>query len=123
MTSAELTTKEEDDLTLPTNFFTKTIAVTIAIIVIMMVASYLIESFIDSRIPQGGPAFWKQAEQKLYSLADEQDLPLEKKQQIIKALNKLALKYQPYLEALTTPPPKQVSDSTKKSNITPLQER
>jgi hypothetical protein len=39
-------------------------------------------------------------ELKLYRLADEPDLPPEKKKKIVDALRKLSTKYRPYFEAL-----------------------
>ena len=49
---------------------------------------------------KGGPAFWGRIETKLYSLADEPDLPPEKKKKIVDALHKLSIKYKPYVDAL-----------------------
>jgi hypothetical protein len=53
---------------------------------------------------QGGRAFWKTAEEKLYKLADEPDLPPEKKAKIVNALTKLSIKYKPYIDAISGKP-------------------
>jgi hypothetical protein len=53
----------------------------------------------------GGRKFWTMTEAKLYKLADEPDLPPEQKEKIVKALQKLAAKYRPYINALSEPPP------------------
>jgi hypothetical protein len=51
----------------------------------------------------GGRAFWTAAEKKLYRLADEKDLPAEKKARVLAALRRIGQRYAPYLEALTQP--------------------
>jgi|ERR1700716_4266154 len=51
----------------------------------------------------GGPAFWTAVEKKLYKLADEKDLPADKKARILAALRRVGQKYGPYLEALSQP--------------------
>jgi hypothetical protein len=52
---------------------------------------------------KGGPAFWTAVEKKLYRLADEKDLPAEKKARVLAALRRIGLRYAPYLEALSQP--------------------
>jgi hypothetical protein len=47
------------------------------------------------------PAFWGRIETKLYSLADEPDLPPEKKKKIMDALHRLSIKYKPHVDALS----------------------
>jgi hypothetical protein len=49
---------------------------------------------------KGGGAFWRDAEIKLYKLADEPDLSPEKKARILAALKKISNKYKPYFDAL-----------------------
>jgi hypothetical protein len=86
-------------------FSAKVAIVTVAILVILYGAGQLIAFQIESQTEQlallkGGPAFWERVEGKLYRLADEPDLPPEKKQKIINALRKLSAKYKPYLDAV-----------------------
>jgi hypothetical protein len=69
--------------------------------------SYIFSSLDDvTNTPglQGGPAFWSAVEGKLYKLADAPDLPPERKDKIIKALQKLSAKYHPYIDALSEAP-------------------
>ena len=106
MSSVESTSQEERELTPLQVFLTKALIVTAAAFGVLFFASYLVESFVDSRseqikILQGGPAFWSEVERKLYSLADEPDLPPEKKKKIVDALSRLSTKYRPYVDALT----------------------
>jgi hypothetical protein len=85
-------------------FFIKVGAVLTAVLIFFFVAAaFLKPAFRRLEILRGGPAFWAQVERKLYSLADEPDLPEEKKTQIIRALEKVSHKYQPYIEALSKP--------------------
>jgi hypothetical protein len=51
----------------------------------------------------GGSAFWTALEQKLYRIADEKDLPAEKKARILAALRRIGQRYAPYLDALSQP--------------------
>jgi hypothetical protein len=60
----------------------------------------------DVTFLQGGHAFWQRAEEKLYRLADEPDLPEPKKAKIIAALRKLSDRYRPYIDALEGAPRK-----------------
>jgi hypothetical protein len=67
---------------------------------------YAVAGYIQSRIEsitlfKGGPAFWAQVEKKLHSLADEPDLPDQKKAEIIAIVKKLSSKYRPYIDALS----------------------
>ena len=69
---------------------------------------YAVAAYVQSRIEnvmlfKGGPVFWAQVEKKLYSLADEPDLPDQKKAQVIETLKKLSAKYRPYIDALSRP--------------------
>jgi hypothetical protein len=85
-------------------FLIKLAAVTGAVF-FLLVATYL---FLSSQVEdlaflKGGHAFWQNAEEKLYKLADEPDLPEPKKAKIIAALRKLADKYRPYINALEGP--------------------
>jgi hypothetical protein len=85
-------------------FLIKLAAVTGAVF-FLMVAAYLFLSSQaeDLAFLKGGHAFWEKAEEKLYKLADEPDLPEPKKAKIIAALRKLADKYRPYIDALEGP--------------------
>lgn len=58
-----------------------------------------VEAQLDRLALKGGPAFWGTMEAKLYALADAPDLPPEKKKKIIDAIQKLSVKYKPYLDA------------------------
>jgi hypothetical protein len=102
----DLTTAESKPLSPLQIFFVKVAIVTAAIVAILYCASYFFESFIASKADQltilkGGPAFWERIETKLYSLADEPDLPPEKKKKIVDALHRLSIKYKPYVDALS----------------------
>jgi hypothetical protein len=52
---------------------------------------------------KGGSGFWTAAEKRLYALADQEDLPPEKKAKILAAIKKVSARYRPYLEAAETP--------------------
>ena len=86
-------------------FCMKVVVVTAAAVVIFYVADLLIESSIrrqaeSLQILKGGPAFWGNAEKRLFAVADEPDISPEKKKKILDALRKLSSKYKPYLDAL-----------------------
>jgi hypothetical protein len=105
MTEAELETVKVHELSPLQIFFAKVGAVTAAILIILYAAGYFLSSFIEStaeplQVLKGGPAFWGTVEHKLYRLADEPDLPPEKKKKIVDALRRLSNKYKPYFEAL-----------------------
>lgn len=83
-------------------FFIKLFGVTAALLIACSWTISSIKSAIeDSPMLRGGPAFWDTVENRLYALADEKDLPAERKAKIIEALKKLSAKYAPYVEALT----------------------
>jgi hypothetical protein len=93
-------------------FAMKVAIVTVAILVILFGASQFMTSAIEDQKEQlaflkGGPAFWEKVEGKLYKLADEPDLPAEKKQKIINSLRKLSAKFKPYLDAVAGEPAQQ----------------
>ena len=48
-----------------------------------------------------GSDFWGKVEEQIYKIADEPDLPEEKREKIINALKKISKKYQPYINALS----------------------
>jgi len=85
-------------------FFIKLAAVLIAIVIVLVVAAHLVEAKINEAAARfkGGPVFWAQVEKKLYALADEPDLPEQRKAQIIRALEKLSAKYRPYVDAVVS---------------------
>lgn len=99
-------------------FFLKTSIVTAAVAVLVMFSTWCVTSSIqdlaDLPAIKGGPVFWGIIENKLYKLADEPDLPTQKKEKIIKALSKLSARYHPYLEALFQPPAKPQLPATEK---------
>jgi hypothetical protein len=102
----DLITAEAKPLSPLQIFFVKVAIITAAIIAILYCTSYFFESFIASKVDQltflkGGPAFWEKIETKLYSLADDPDVPPEKKKKIIDALHRLSIKYKPYVDALS----------------------
>lgn len=111
MSSVEVTAQQEaKKSTQLGDFLLKTTMVTVAALVVLFGATFAVSSLIEGYAEplKGGPAFWEVVERKLYALADEPDLPPQKKAKIIKALNKLSTKYHPYLEALAASP-KQLS--------------
>jgi hypothetical protein len=102
---SDLMVAEDRPMTPLQIFFAKVAIVTIAILVILYGIGYFVTSYIESqteaiKILKGGPAFWSLMETKLYRMADEPDLPPEKKKKIIDALRKLSTKYRPYFEAV-----------------------
>ena len=69
---------------------------------------YSVATYVQSRIEsvelfKGGPVFWAQVEKKLVSLADERDLPDQKRTEVIAMLRRLSSKYRPYIDALSQP--------------------
>jgi hypothetical protein len=103
--SDDLMVAEDKPLSPLQIFFAKVAIVTIAILVILYGIGYFVTSYLESqtesiRILKGGPAFWGLMETKLYRLADEPDLPPEKKKKIVDALRKLSTKYKPYFDAV-----------------------
>ena len=78
------------------------------VLIAALVFFYAVAAYVQSRIEsvalfKGGPVFWAQVEKKLYSLADEPDLPDQKKAQVIEMLKRLSAKYRPYIDALSRP--------------------
>jgi hypothetical protein len=105
MSDSELMVAEDKPLSQLQVFFAKVAIVTAAILIILYGIGYFISSALEGqteslKILKGGPAFWGLVELKLYRLADEPDLPPEKKKKIVDALRKLSTKYKPYFEAL-----------------------
>jgi hypothetical protein len=91
-------------------FFIKVATIFFATLTLLWLSAWYVSSSIEDLLGdlKGGPVFWSMVELKLYRLADEPDMPPEKKEKLLKALNKLSVKYHPYLEALFPPtPPKQ----------------
>jgi hypothetical protein len=88
-------------------FLIKVAAVTAAVFFLMVAAYLFVTSQAeDLTVLKGGHAFWEMAEDKLYRLADQPDLPEQKKAKIIAALRKLSERYRPYIDALEAPPRK-----------------
>jgi hypothetical protein len=103
--SDDLMVAEDKPLSPLQIFFAKVAIITIAILAILYGIGYFVTSYIESqtetiRILKGGPAFWGLMETKLYRMADEPDLPPERKKKIVDALRKLSTKYRPYFEAV-----------------------
>ena len=104
MSDAELTV-DDKPLSPIQIFCMKVVIVTAAVLAIFYFADLVIESSIrrqaeSLQILKGGPAFWRNAEEKLFALADEPDISPEKKKKILDALRKLSSKYKPYFDAL-----------------------
>lgn len=119
---------QDEDFTLSPlhTFLAKVAIVTGAFLIVAYFVSSLTVSFANSQMDRitmeinklglkGGPAFWSAVETKLYALADAPDLPPERKQKIIDAIQKLSVKYKPYVDAFaqdgapaTRPEPAQV---------------
>jgi hypothetical protein len=96
-------------------FIVKVGIVLTALLVFVFVSGTYIQHQIDNSTIHGGAIFWKAAEEKLLDLADEPDLPPDKKAKIIAALRKLSVKYSPYIEAIVPQPdPRTVSTATAK---------
>jgi hypothetical protein len=104
--------EQEQDFSLSPlqTFFAKVAIVTGAFLIAAYFVSALAVSFATSQMEKvaeqldrlalkGGPAFWGSMETKLYALADAPDLPPEKKKKIIDAIQKLSVKYKPYVDA------------------------
>ena len=101
---SDVETKARRSLTDLEKFVVKLALVLIAALVFLYAVAAYVQSRIESvTLFKGGPVFWAQVEKKLYSLADEPDLPDQKKAQIVKALEKLSTKYRPYIDAIAPP--------------------
>jgi hypothetical protein len=101
---SDVETKARRSLTDLEKFVVKLVLVLIAALVFFYAVAAYVQSRIESvALFKGGPVFWEQVEKKLYSLADEPDLPDQKKVQIVKALEKLSTKYRPYIDAIAPP--------------------
>jgi hypothetical protein len=105
MSTENMASTERKELSPLETFFVKAGVVTAAIVITLYFAIDFLEGFVERKAEQlavlkGGKAFWVTMEQKLYTLADEPDLPPERKQKILDALRRLSSKYKPYLEAL-----------------------
>jgi hypothetical protein len=86
-------------------FLVKLGATTCAAILFFYVVFSLVAGFVQEKMDQlailkGGADFWITAEAKLYKLASADDIPPEKKAQIISALRTLSQRYKPYIDAL-----------------------
>jgi hypothetical protein len=92
-------------------FIRKVAVVSVAGLVVMYISvsyfCFAFEDFLTSRPALNGDHILSLLELKLDKLADEPDLPPERKAKIIKALTKLSMKYHPYLDALISPSPKE----------------
>ena len=101
---SDVETKARRSLTDLEKFVVKLVLVLIAALVFFYAVAAYVQSRIESvALFRGGPVFWAQVENKLYSLADAPDLPDQKKDQIVKALEKLSSKYRPYINAIAPP--------------------
>jgi Tfp pilus assembly protein PilN len=105
MSEGDPTQEERTELSPLEMFVVKVGVVTIAIVVVLYAGLYFLQSFTEQKMQQfaflkGGSAFWNVMEEKLITMADEPDLPAERKQKIIDALHRLSIKYGPYLQAL-----------------------
>jgi hypothetical protein len=105
MSDDDLITSDRKELSPIQIFFVKVVVITAAIVVALYFAGYFLQAAIASKAEQltflkGGPVFWEQMERELYTFADQPDMPAEKKQKIIDALRKIAVKYKPFVDAL-----------------------
>jgi hypothetical protein len=105
MSDDDLITAEQKELSPLQIFFVKAVIITAAIIAVLWCSAYFLQAAIATKAEQltflkGGPVFWEQMERKLYTFADQPDMPPEKKQKIIDALRKISVKYKPFVEAL-----------------------
>ena len=105
MSDDDLITSDRKELSPLQIFFVKAVVITAAIVIVVYCAALFVQSAIASRAEQltflkGGPVFWEQMERKLYTFADQPDMPAEKKQKIIDALRKISVKYKPFVDAL-----------------------
>lgn len=71
--------------------------VSLGVLATLHVSMLLVLGSVNS---MGGRAFWKEAERRLYSVADEPDIEPQKKAKIIAAIKKLADKNRPFVDAL-----------------------
>jgi hypothetical protein len=82
-------------------FLVKVGGVLAACIIFLVFSVMYIESEIkNADFAKGGPVFWSFVEKKLYEIADEKDLPKEKKAKILAALRRISSRYAPYVDAL-----------------------
>jgi hypothetical protein len=105
MSDDDLITSERKELSPLQIFFVKAVVITAAIVIVLYFAGYFLQVAIASKAEQltflkGGPVFWEQMEHKLYTFADQPDMPPEKKQKIIDALRRISTKYKPFIDAL-----------------------
>jgi hypothetical protein len=105
MSDDDLITSDRKELSPLQIFFVKAAIITGAIVVVFYFAGIFLQSAIASKAEQltflkGGPVFWEQMERKLYTFADQPDMPPEKKQKIIDALKRISVKYKPFVDAL-----------------------
>ena len=105
MSDDDLITAERKELSPLQIFFVKALIITGAVIAVLWAGGYFLQAAISAKAEQltflkGGPVFWEQMERKLYTFADQPDMPAEKKQKIIDALRKISVKYKPFVEAL-----------------------
>jgi hypothetical protein len=105
MSDDDLITADKKELSPLQIFFVKVAIITAAIVVVLYFAGYFLQVAIASKAEQltflkGGPVFWEQMERKLYTFADQPDMPPEKKQKIIDALRRISTKYKPFVDAL-----------------------
>ena len=77
-------------------FIIKVLTIFIAAYVFFILVIFAINANLKT-----GSDFWGKVEEQIYKIADDPDLPEEKRQKIIAALKKISQKYQPYINALT----------------------
>ena len=105
MSDDDLITAQKKELSPLQIFFVKAAIIAGAVVVVLYCAGYFLQAAIANKAEQlsylkGGPVFWEMVERKLYTLADQPDMPAEKKQKIIDALRRLSAKYKPFVDAI-----------------------
>jgi hypothetical protein len=84
-------------------------------VIFLIILGFGINQFIEFTLApidvklKGGAYFWKPIEEGLYKVADMPDLPPEKREKIIEALEKIGHRYRPYIQALTGEEPRQTA--------------
>ena len=87
-------------------FLVKLVASTFAALLFFYVAFSIVTGFVEDKINdqailKGGSAFWLKVESDLYKLANAQEMPEKKREQILSALRTISQRYLPYIDAIT----------------------
>jgi hypothetical protein len=96
---SNLTNKQFSEIAV---FSIKTAIAVFAFLLCLFVTDRIVSNKIADRSRAMGSDLAKSIEAELYRAAAAPDLPPEKKEQILNALRRLATKYRPYIDALST---------------------